>query len=73
MGEESLPRQQRLSLMRMRRRELNGARASTGEGYLQHTLGMLDEATTLVEERWCARYTRSGHFSALNPKMRSGG
>jgi hypothetical protein len=30
MGEESLPRQQRLSLMRMRRRELNGARASTG-------------------------------------------
>jgi hypothetical protein len=30
MGEESLPRKQRLSLMRMRRRELNGARASTG-------------------------------------------
>jgi hypothetical protein len=30
MGEESLPRKQRLSLMRMRRRELHGARASTG-------------------------------------------
>jgi hypothetical protein len=32
---------------------LNGARVSTGYGCLQHTLGMLDEATTRVEERWC--------------------
>jgi hypothetical protein len=38
-----------------------------------HILGMLDELTTLVEERWCTPYRRSGHFSALNPKMQSVG
>ena len=48
MGKESQPGMQRLNLKRMRRRELNGAHVSTGSGCLQHTLGMLGEATTLV-------------------------
>jgi hypothetical protein len=54
----------------MRRRELNGASVCTGYGCLQHNLGMWDEATTRVEEKWCTPYRRSGHFSAPNLKTR---
>ena len=48
MGKESQPGTQRLNLKRMRRRELNGAHVSMGSGCLEHTLGMLGEATTRV-------------------------
>ena len=67
MGKESQPGIRRLNLKRMRWRELNGAHASTGSGCLQHTLGMLGEATMFVEGRWCTPYKRSGNSSAPNP------
>ena len=66
IGKESQPGMRRLNLKRMRWRELNGAHVSTGSGCLQHTLGMLGEATTFVEGRWCTKNQRSGNSSALN-------
>ena len=66
IGKESQSGMQRLNLKRMRWRESNGAHVSTGSGCLQHTLGMLGEATTFVEGRWCTPYKRSGNSSALN-------
>jgi len=50
-----------------------GKRVCTGYGCLQHTLGMWDDATTRVEEKWCTPYRRSGHFCVLNLKIRRGG
>jgi hypothetical protein len=59
-GKKSRPGTQRLSLRRMRWRELNGASVCTGCGCLQHTLGMWDEATT-----------RGGEVVYTIPEMRT--
>jgi len=66
MGKELQSRTHHLNLMKIRRREWTGAHVSMGSRCLQHTLGMLGEATTYVEERWCTPYKKSGNSSVLN-------